>query len=120
MIANLRSEELRRRLRVGASQILPILGVAVAYYLAARIGLVLQLVRGQVTPLWPPTGVAVVSLLVLGSRIWPGIALAAFVVNAPIGPTFPAVVAITIGNTVAPLCAYWMLRRFSFRTEVNR
>ncbi|HKE65679.1 MAG TPA: EAL domain-containing protein [Micromonosporaceae bacterium] len=120
MIAILRSEELRRRLRVGASQILPILGVAVAYYLAARIGLVLQLVRGQVTPLWPPTGVAVVSLLVLGSRIWPGIALAAFVVNAPIGPTFPAVVAITIGNTVAPLCAYWMLRRFSFRTEVNR
>src|SRR5262245_33972523 len=120
MIANLRSEELRRRLRVGASQILPILGVAVAYYLAARTGLLLQLVRGQVTPLWPPTGVAVASLLVLGNRIWPGIALAAFLVNAPIGPTFPAVVAITAGNTLAPLCAYWMLRRFSFRTEVNR
>jgi integral membrane sensor domain MASE1 len=94
--------------------------VAAAYYVAARIGLLQQLVRGQVTPLWPPTGVALVCLLLLGGRAWPGITLGAFLVNAPIGPSWPAVVTITVGNTLAPLCAYWLLRRVGFRIELNR
>src|SRR5262245_13452611 len=111
---------LQRRLWGNRSKVLQILGVAAAYYVAARIGLVLQLVRGQVTPLWPPTGVALVCLLLLGGRIWPGISLGAFLVNAPIGPTTPAVIAISAGNTLAPLCAYWLLRSAAFRTEVRR
>jgi integral membrane sensor domain MASE1 len=36
------------------------------------------LVHKQVTPLWPPTGIAIVCLLVYGVRVWPGIALGAF------------------------------------------
>jgi integral membrane sensor domain MASE1 len=90
------------------------------YYITARIGLLQELVRGQVTPLWPPTGVALVSLLILGTRVLPGIALGAFLVNAPIGPSAYATLAITTGNTLAPLCAYWMLRRVGFRNELDR
>ncbi|GAB4057375.1 MASE1 domain-containing protein [Catellatospora paridis] len=99
---------------------LQILGVAAAYYVAARIGLLQELVRGQVTPLWPPTGVALVCLLLWGARVWPGIALGAFLINAPIGPSAVAIVAITTGNTLAPLCAYGMLRRVGFRVELDR
>jgi len=99
---------------------LQILGVATAYYLAAEIGLLQQLVRGQVTPLWPPTGVALVCLLLLGGRVWPGIALGALLVNAPIGPSMSAVAAIVSGNTLAPLFAYWMLNRVGFRIELDR
>jgi diguanylate cyclase (GGDEF)-like protein len=120
MITTIRSQGLRRGLWGAASKVLLILGVAAAYYLAARFGLGLQLVRGQVTPLWPPTGVALVCLLLLGGRIWPGITLGALLVNAPIGPSVSAVVAIAIGNTLAPLCAYWLLRRVGFRTELDR
>ncbi len=116
MIATIRSQALRR----GTSTIVQILGVAAAYYVAARIGLLLQEVRGQVTPLWPPTGVALVCLFLLGGRIWPGISLGALLVNAPIGPSVSAVIAIATGNTLAPLCAYWMLRAVAFRTELNR
>ena len=97
-----------------------IVGVAATYYLAAQFGLGLQLVLEQVTPLWPSTGVALVCLLLLGGRIWPGITLGAFLVNAPLGPSTWAVVAIAIGNTLAPLCAYWMLRRVGFRIELDR
>lgn len=110
----------RRRLSGSLAGGLQILGVAAAYYLAAEIGLLQQLVRGQVTPLWPSTGVALVCLLLLGGRAWPGIALGAFLVNAPIGPSTPAVVAIATGNTLAPLCAYWMLSRVGFRIELDR
>ncbi|MGW1881749.1 MASE1 domain-containing protein [Streptomyces sp. NPDC001970] len=99
---------------------LRILGVAAVYYGSAELGLLQQLVGGQVTPLWPPTGVAVAALVVFGLRIWPGIALGAFLVNVLIGPSLPAVLGIAAGNTVAPVCAYLMLRRAEFRPELDR
>lgn len=105
--------------RYGATA-LRILAVAAAYYAGARIGLSEELVRGQITPLWPPTGIALACLLLLGLRTWPGIALGALLVNAPIGPTAPAVAAIAVGNTAAPVCAYLLLRRRGFRTELDR
>jgi len=39
--------------------------VAVTYWIAARLSLTLALVHGQVTPIWPPTGIALVAILVL-------------------------------------------------------
>ncbi len=94
--------------------------VAVAYFLAAKIGLNLALVRGQVTPLWPPTGIALASLLLFGLRCWPGITVGAFLVNAGFGPSIPAVVAISAGNTLAPVCAYLLLTRVAFQTDLRR
>jgi integral membrane sensor domain MASE1 len=96
---------------------LQILVVAAAYYLAAVVGLQLGLVRGQVTPLWPPTGIALVGLLLLGPRVWPGITLGALLLNAPLGPSLPAAALIAAGNTLAPLCGYLLLRRVKFRTH---
>lgn len=110
----------RELVRQHAAVVLPILGVAVTYYLTARLGLLQELVRGQVTPYWPPTGVALVALLVLGLRVWPGIALGALVLNATIGSSLAAAPIITVGNTLAPVCAYLLLRRVGFRTEIDR
>ncbi|WP_406166054.1 MASE1 domain-containing protein [Streptomyces sp. NBC_00996] len=94
--------------------------VAALYYASGKLGLLQQLVRGQVTPLWPPTGIALAGLLLLGLRIWPGIALGAFLINISLGPSIPAVLAIATGNTLAPLCSYALLRRAGFRTRINR
>ncbi|WP_455355560.1 MASE1 domain-containing protein [Streptomyces sp. SYSU K217416] len=116
MTAVARNEEIRRY----GSAALWILAVTAVYYAAAELGLLQQLVRGQVTPLWPPTGVAVAGLLLLGLRIWPGIALGAFLVNVSIGPTLLAVLAIAAGNTVAPLCAFLLLRRAGFHNTLDR
>ncbi|WKX73214.1 MASE1 domain-containing protein [Streptomyces sp. XD-27] len=94
--------------------------IAGAYYGSAKVGLLQELVRGQVTPLWPPTGIAVVCLLWWGVRAVPGIALGAFLVNVTIGPTALAVLGIVAGNTLAPVCGWLLLRRAGFRTEVDR
>ena len=40
--------------------------VAFVYWLAARASLSLALVHGQVTPIWPPTGIALVAVLIFG------------------------------------------------------
>lgn len=99
---------------------LQVVVVAAAYILSAKLGLGLALVRGQITPLWPPTGIGLASLLLLGPRCLPGIPLGAFIVNITLGPSFPSVLMITVGNTVAPLCAYLLLRRVGFRAELDR
>ncbi|MGI5253406.1 MASE1 domain-containing protein [Actinacidiphila glaucinigra] len=97
-----------------------VLVLAAAYYGGARIGLERQLVRGQVTPLWPPTGIALVGLLLGGIRLWPGIAIGAFTVNIMIGPSLLPVLGIVAGNTLAPVCACLLLRRVGFRVELGR
>src|SRR4051794_13740023 len=94
--------------------------MAATYYVAARIGLAAALVRGQVTPLWPPTGIALAFLCWFGPRALPAIALAAFAVNVTIGPTLPAVVLITAGNTLAPFVSYLLLRATGFHVSLDR
>ena len=94
--------------------------VIAAYWLSAEAGLQLALVRGQVTPLWPPTGIALACLLAWGVRIWPAITVGAFLVNLPIGPTLPAVCLIAVGNTLAPVCACVLLSRIRFRADLGR
>ncbi|MER6524041.1 MASE1 domain-containing protein [Streptomyces sp. NPDC001508] len=110
----------RDMLRRRGSTALEICVVAALYYASGRLGLLEPLVRGQVTPLWPPTGIAVAGLLLLGTRVWPGIALGAFLINISLGPSLPAVLAITAGNTLGPLCSWALLRRAGFRTDTNR
>lgn len=110
----------RARLRQHAVEVLTVLAVAACYYATARLGLLQQLVRGQVTPLWPPTGIAVAALLVFGIRIWPGIALGALAVNIAIGPSVLPVLLIAVGNTIAPVCSCLLLRRADFHNEVDR
>jgi integral membrane sensor domain MASE1/anti-sigma regulatory factor (Ser/Thr protein kinase) len=94
--------------------------VAVAYYTAAKLGLRLALVGRNITPIWPPTGIAVVAFLVLGRSVWPGVALAAFAVNLPISSGVLPAVATAAGNTVAPLVAATLLAKVGFRREIDR
>ncbi len=94
--------------------------VAATYYAVAEIGLQLALVNDSVTPLWPPTGLAVVAFLAFGPRVWPAVAIAAFAVNLPIGPSAWTALAIAVGNTAAPLAAALLLRRFGFALSLRR
>jgi integral membrane sensor domain MASE1/anti-sigma regulatory factor (Ser/Thr protein kinase) len=94
--------------------------VALVYWGAARLSLDLALVRGQVTPIWPPTGIAVVTFLALGYRMWPAIAIGALAVNLPLGPSAVGAVVIAFGNTLAPLASAWLLRRAHFRNQLDR
>jgi PAS domain S-box-containing protein len=96
-----------------------IVAVGLAYYLTARLSLQLSLVAKNVTPLWPPTGIAVVSLLIFGRRVWPGIAVAAFLVNLPISTNAVAAAATAAGNTLAPLVATVLLERVRFRRRLD-
>jgi signal transduction histidine kinase len=94
--------------------------VAIAYWGVARLSLNVALVHGQVTPIWPPTGIALVTFLLLGRRMWPAIALGAFAVNLPLGPSPVGAALIACGNTLAPLVSSELLRRADFHRELDR
>lgn len=118
MAAVVRNEEARRL----AGTALRILAVAAAYYVTGYLGLLERVVvaGAVVTPLWPPTGIALTALLLMGLRIWPGIALGTLLVVASLGRMTPADAGIIAGNTLAPVCACLMLRRSGFRLDLAR
>ena len=97
-----------------------VLIVGFAYYAAARLGLRVALIERNVTPLWPPTGIALVAFLVYGRAVWPGVALAALAVNLPISTNALAAGATAAGNTLAPLVAVSLLVSVGFRREIDR
>ncbi|MFH9011019.1 MASE1 domain-containing protein [Streptomyces sp. NPDC017943] len=109
-------------LRKPARVVLETLAVAACYYASGRLGLLRELVveGAVVTPIWPPTGVAVACLLLLGLRCWPGIALGAFFVILSLTSLTPSVLGILAGNTAAPVVGYLLLRRAGFRTDLAR
>jgi PAS domain S-box-containing protein len=111
---------MRLSLRFGRREAAKVVLVALAYYVTARLSLTLALVGDQVTPVWPPTGIALVALLWLGPRVWPGIAAAAFLVNLPLGPSWWAAAIIAAGNTLAPLVSWFLLRRVGFDPRLER
>ncbi len=96
-----------------------LLVVAVAYFVAAKLSLRFALVEKNVTPFWPPTGIALVALLIWGRSMWPAIAVAALAVNAPISDQL-ATLATAAGNTLAPVVAAELLRAVRFRLEMDR
>jgi integral membrane sensor domain MASE1 len=106
-------------LRLYATVALQILAVAVAYYATARVGYMQELAPGGVTPMWPSAGVALAALLLLGLRMWPGILLGAFAAGVSIVPIL-VVAAISVANTLAPVCASLLLRRVGFRVRLDR
>jgi PAS domain S-box-containing protein len=93
--------------------------LAIVYIVAARLGLRLSLVERNITPLWPPTGIAVVAFLRYGRRLWPGVAVGAFLVNLPIS-SVPVAMVTAVGNTAAPMLASWLLDRVEFRHTIDR
>jgi PAS domain S-box-containing protein len=94
--------------------------VGVAYFVAARLSLQLSLVRENITPLWPPTGIALVAFLLRGRRVWPAVTIAAFLVNLPISATTLAAATTAVGNTLAPLLAATLLFRVGFDRRLER
>ena len=94
--------------------------IGAAYYVTAQLSLELALVEENVTPLWPPTGIAVASFFLFGKRMWPGIAVAAFAVNLPISDEPWAAVTTAAGNTLAPLLCVVLLERAGFDRRLAR
>ncbi len=104
--------DLFMKFRFFAYRLLVVIALAVLYFGASKLGLSLAFVQKNVSPVWPPTGIALAAVLLLGYRAWPGIALGAFVANYSTGLSLASASGIALGNTLEALTGAFLLRRF--------
>jgi signal transduction histidine kinase len=95
--------------------------LAAVYAVVGKLSLMLGAVGGFATLVWPPTGISLAALLLLGYRVLPGVLVGAFVVNVWAGAPALVAVGIAVGNTAeAVLGAYAMRRLGSFQGLFDR
>ena len=88
--------------------------LASAYVVAGKIGLTLALLNSSVTAVWPPTGIALAAVLILGTRrAWPAIFAGAFLVNQLTAGSWATSVMIACGNTSEALLGAHLVNRFA-------
>jgi len=94
--------------------------IAALYFVAGKFGLTLASVHTNVSPIWPPTGIALAAVLLFGVRVWPGVFLGALLVNLTTPIPLTATLVISIGNTLEAVGAASLLRAFKFRNSLDR
>jgi integral membrane sensor domain MASE1 len=87
--------------------------LAALYVVAAKLGLKLALVHASATAVWPPTGIALATLLLLGNRMWPGVFIGAFVANVTTAGSVATSLGIATGNTLEAVLGVYLVRRLA-------
>ena len=90
-----------------------LLALAAAYFAAGRLGLTLAFVNRSITAVWPPTGMALAALLLLGYDVWPSVFVGAFFVNLLTAGTALTAVAIAGGNTLEAVLGAYLVNRIA-------
>ena len=93
---------------------LPLIALfAIIYIAAGKIGLNLASLHASASPVWPPAGIALAAILLIGYRAWPAIFAGAFLVNLTTAGDAATSVAIATGNTVEAVAGAWLVNCFA-------
>lgn len=107
-------------MRVDARFVRNVALVAAAYFAVARLGLLAAVAQRVVSSAWPPAGFALSVLFLFGPRLWPGVAIGAFLLNATSGVSPLGALVIAVGNTLEAVAGVWMLRQLGCNAPLER
>jgi signal transduction histidine kinase len=96
------------------------LAFVLVYWLAAQLGFTLAFSVRQVSPVWPPTGIALAVLLLFGRRWWPGLAAGAFLANVSSAEPTLTALGVALGNTLEAVAGAALLERLGFDRRLGR
>jgi PAS domain S-box-containing protein len=82
-----------RRIALGAL-------LAVVYFAAAKLSLLVAIPPGYATAIWPPSGIALAALLLGGPGLWPGVWIGSFAANASVEGALVISAVIATGSTL--------------------
>lgn len=100
-------------MRTRFHHVLVLAGLAIAYWVAGKLGLQLAFVHPSATAVWPPTGLTLAALLLFGYRVWPGIFLGAYLVNISTAGSMATSLGLAVGNTLEGLVGAYLVNRFA-------
>jgi two-component system, NtrC family, sensor kinase len=102
--------------------------LAVVYYSTAELGRFLASTPDNVTPVWPPDGFALAAVLLLGYRVWPGIAIGSFFANiwafldktsvASVTISMAIATSIAVGTSLSAILGGFLLHKFVGRRRL--
>jgi PAS domain S-box-containing protein len=87
--------------------------LAIVYFAAAKVGLSLAFINASASAVWPPTGIALAAVLLLGPRVSLGVFVGAFLANVATAGTLATSLVIAAGNTAEALVGAWLVRRLA-------
>jgi diguanylate cyclase (GGDEF)-like protein/PAS domain S-box-containing protein len=93
------------------SRILILVTLAAIYIAAAKFGFTMAYTADQVTLVWPPAGLSLAALVILGVDAWPGVFLGAFIANVTCHEPVLVALGIATGNTLEAAAAAFVVRR---------
>jgi PAS domain S-box-containing protein len=94
--------------------------LALAYFLAARLGLLFAIPPGNASSVWPPSGLALAAIVLMGYRVWPGVLLGAWAAASLTSVSVPVALVIAIGNTLQAVAGAWAFKRWGDPAGVFR
>ncbi len=94
--------------------------VAAVYYVAAKFGLSVGTLPGRVSPVWPPTGIAIAAAYLWGPQVLPGIFIGEFCVMLNQGGDSAWFVTVlpAIGNVIEAQAGATLLRHLKFEPSL--
>ncbi|HSX09327.1 MAG TPA: MASE1 domain-containing protein [Candidatus Saccharimonadales bacterium] len=87
--------------------------IFVVYVIAGKLGLSFASLNPSTSAIWPPTGIALASILLFGYRVIPAIFLGAFVVNITTAGTIGTSLGIAFGNTLEGTIGTYLVTKFA-------
>lgn len=93
--------------------LLLIAGLTAVYFAAGKLGLSFAFIAPSTSAVWPPTGIALTAILLLGYRVWPGIFFGAFLANIFTAGTVLTSLGIGVGNTLEAIAGGFLVRQLA-------
>ncbi|MES2501953.1 MAG: EAL domain-containing protein [Pseudomonadota bacterium] len=88
--------------------------VVLAYFVTAKLGLMVPYKESIVTLIWLPTGIATGAIMRWGKIALPAIFIAAFFVEISVDLPISTSIGIACGNTLAPFFSAYLLQKLNF------
>jgi signal transduction histidine kinase len=99
------------KFQINLRYIVSIILFASIHFGAVRLGLQLAYVQQNISPFWPPSGIALAILMLFGKRMWPGIFLSVIFGSILDGDLPSISLGLAFANTLEALIGVWLLRK---------
>lgn len=93
--------------------------VGLAYFVTAKLGLMVPYKESMATLMWLPTGIAVGAIMRWGRICIPAVFIASFAIELTVLPSLTSVL-IAVTNTLGPMLSAYLLRKFHFNHHLYK
>ncbi len=113
-------DEQRLRINTVSKSILLMCVIALVYALFAKLFLSFATANGNVSFIYPSSGIALAALLLYGRKIWPAIFFGSLIESLWVHDPAWVAILIAIGNTLSSVLALHLLKQRNFDTTLSK